>query len=627
MKKNNVFTVLALASTFVLAGAAEFPRFQMKELEFETRITDQNTFREEEPIEIPRVSQRFYGEEELERLPIKRILIEGVIPHPDKGITQESIQALIDQKFQEQQGIELDENGFTARDLNDIGRFLREIMDRGSVPDLEDVNRLTEIMSQQELERGWITIEQLDSIALAVTEAYREKGFILATAFIPAQTVEDQVVKLSVLEGRLGDVVVSNNEIFKPETIKAAFSDEIGKPVTEEQIESALRRINDLPGVRVRGSFSPGDNVGETRLNLGVLQEKNWTSRILLDNHGSETTGARRIFATTEWLNIRDKGHRLALGILQSEGPDSTTYGLAEYEMPVTGDRRGKVKFSVSSNQFSVSKLVNLPEIIGKTNNYGVTASYQFLRGRTLNLGVEAGYVFKDVVFKVGQLTTLSTDQKIDIYNVAVDYTQLWDERQLLFTGRFNVEQGHIISGEIRDQSTDFTKVLINASLLKRFSIDNWLTKRRSFYNFVVKLNSQFSEKFLSSVEQFSLGGPAGVRAFGVSDISVDSGATVGFELFFDLPVDPMKKLGWPLEPLKPFVYYDYGYGVARQIGGSGNRDAIIDAYGWGVRINWPGKGVANLVYSKPLGSKYDENFLEETGKSRFYLDITYQIH
>ena len=96
------------------------------------------------------------------------------------------------------------------------------------------------------------------------------------------------------LEGRLGDVIVSNNEIYEDATIMASFNNEIGEPVTEEQVESALRRINDLPGVRVRGSFSPGDNVGETRLNLGVLQEQSWTSSILADNHGSETTGVMR---------------------------------------------------------------------------------------------------------------------------------------------------------------------------------------------------------------------------------------------------------------------------------------------------------------------------------------------
>ena len=157
-----------------------------------------------------------------------------------------------------------------------------------------------------------------------------------------------------------------------------------------------------------------------------------------------------------------------------------------------------------------------------------------------------AGYTQKDVLFQVGQLTTLSTDQVIETFSVAADYPQLWDKRQLLFTGRLGIDQGHIIDGEVRGQSTDFTKVLFNANLLKRFSIYNWLTKKNNpkkekntFFNFVLKVNSQYAVKFLSSVEQFSLGGPTAVRAFGVADVSLDSGVYACFELFFDMPVDP----------------------------------------------------------------------------------------
>ncbi len=618
-----------------LFGAAEFPIFEMEELQFKARQFDENLFKDElrDEYEVPRISRRYDGTLETVLLPVDKLVIKGVVPYPDRNITQEIIQKIIDEQLFKEKDEELDDNGFTRRDLNEVGSFLRTLWDRGSVPDPEDAKFLIEMMQLQDRRRGWITIEQLDSIALTVTEHYRENGFILATAFIPEQEVAPDpitnlnVIELSVLEGRLGEVTVSNNEIYSAAIISSAFNDEIGKPVTEEQIESALRRINDLPGVRVRGSFSPGENVGETRLNLGVLQEQSWTSSILGDNHGSETTGENRIFATTQWLNIAGRGHRFVLGLLRSEGPDSTTYGLAEYEIPVTKDGRGKVKALISSNEFAVTRLVNLPEIIGETDNYNITGSYQFIRRRTKSFAAQAGYTQKDVLFKVGELTTLSLEQVIETFTVAADYTQLWDERQLIFTGRLAIDQGHIISGEIRDQSTDFTKILVTANLLKRFNINNWLTKKRTYFNFVAKLNSQYTEKFLSSVEQFSLGGPTAVRAFGVSDVSVDSGIYTGFELFFDFPFKPVAKLKLPLDPLRPFIFYDYAYGVVRALGGGSDRDSVIKGYGFGMRVSWPGVGVANLILAKPQSASYQDNYLDAQGKTRIYLDVTYQIH
>ena len=627
INKRNVDGLVLLVLLVFCVAAAEFPVFRMEEFEkteetFEVEIPDN--------LDVPPVTQRIYGVEEQQRLPIRGVRIEGVVPYPDLGITQEAVQSLINRRFEEERAIELDDNSFTERDLQDVGRFLRDIIERGGY-DEDDLDKLVEIVRTQEVKRGWITVEQLDSIALSVTEFYRERGLILATAFIPEQEVksEDGIIRLNVLEGRLGAVTVSNNDIFDESVISSAFNGEIGEAVTEERIESALRRINDLPGVRVRGSFSPGQNVGETSLNLGVLDEKSWSSNVLMDNHGSATTGEVRLFATTEWLNIRQKGHRLLIGALRSEGPDSSLYGLAEYELPVTEDGRGRVRATISTNTFTVGAqdvAGGLPEIVGETDNYGVLGTYQFLRSRTRNLSAQAGYTYKDILFQVGDLALLSTDQQIESVSVSAEYTRLWDDQQLLFSGRLGIDQGHIIQGEVADQSTDFTKTILNLNVLKRFSVYNWLTKDDTFFNFVVKVNSQYAPKFLSSVEQFSMGGPSAVRAFSVSDVSVDSGAYLGAELFFDLPIDPLERFNLPIEPLKPFVFFDYGYGVLRRPGGGDDKDAQIKGYGLGLRATWPGRGNLNLVFATPKSSSFEDDFSAAEGESRIYFDLLYQV-
>jgi hemolysin activation/secretion protein len=315
------------------------------------------------------------------------------------------------------------------------------------------------------------------------------------------------------------------------------------------------------------------------------------------------------------------------IGALRSEGPNTSTYGIAQYELPVTRDGRGRMRASISSNQFAVADLGgNLKNIVGDTTNFGVTGTYQFVRSRTFNLSAEAGYTQKDVLFDVPSLPSLSRDQQIEVGNVSVNYNQLWDDSQLLFSGRFGIDQGHIMNGAERNQSTDFTKTLFSANVLKRFSIDNWVTKKESFFNFVVRINGQYAETFLPSVEQFSLGGPNAVRAFSVSDVSVDSGAYAGFELFFDSPIDFARRLNSPIDPLRPFVFFDYGYGVAKTAGGAINRDAVLKAFGLGLRINWAGRGTANLVFARPRAAHYDDNFSSAQGESRVFFDIQYRI-
>lgn len=627
---------------FLCTAAAEFPEVKPDQFEAFIEALEMDEFKTEPEDKgaketrtsfdkLPKVSERIYSDDEKEnRLPIEEIVIEGVIPHPELEITQEIIQKLINERMVKEIARDRDINGFTKRDLEDIGGFIRRILDRGGVRsgvDKDDIVKLLNLVEDWEEQETWLTLQQLDAIALMVTEYYREKGFILATAFIPEQEVTDGVIRLSVLEGRLGEITVSNQEIFDSSVISAAFNDEIGKPVTEQGIESALRRINDLPGIQVRGSFSPGDNVGETRLNLGVLEEKSRSTNLLFDNHGAEATGVTRLFATTEWLNIANKGHRLQIGVLRSEGPDSSIYGLINYEMPILNNGRGKVKLGASTNTFSVAQSQTIPEIIGETNNFSFSGSYQFVRSRTFNINLETGYTYKDVLFDVGGISTLSTDQQIGVFNVASNFTQLWDDQLLLLSGRVGIEQGQIYAGELRDQSTNFTKTLATINLLKRFKMENWLTKKTSSYNLIFKANIQYAEKFLSSVEQFSLGGPTAVRAFGVSDVSVDSGAYAGLELFFDLPFDVMRKLRLPLDPIKPFLFFDYAYGVARNPGGGDNKDGVMKGYGFGLRLNWAGNGTANLIFATPKSASFDDNFSDAKGKSRVYFDVNYQIH
>ena len=294
--------------------------------------------------------------------------------------------------------------------------------------------------------------------------------------------------------------------------------------------------------------------------------------------------------------------------------------------MSVTKNGRGKLKANISTNQFSVAGLANLPEIVGETDNMGISASYQFVRERTRNFSVQAGFTRKDVLFEVGQLVSLSTDQTIDVFSLSTDFLQLFDERQLMTTARFGFDQGNIASGKLPAESASFTKAVFSANILKRFSLTNWFTQKESFYNFVFKLNGQYSQKFLPSVEQLSLGGPNAARAFSVSDVSVDSGAYAGFELYFNLPWDPTQFTNSPIEPLKPYLFFDYGYGTVIGTGGS-NRDAKIKDYGFGFRLSWPGVATANLIFAKPRSVHYEDDFLEAQGKSRLFLDVVYMIH
>src|SRR5690606_5589602 len=108
----------------------------------------------------------------------------------------------------------------------------------------------------------------IETVADTITRYYRERGFILAKAYIPEQRVRDGVVTLTLLLGNLGEVTVLNNKSYTEKTLQSIFHPVIGKPVTAGNIEERLYFVNDLPGISAQAYFEPGSQVGDTRLNI-----------------------------------------------------------------------------------------------------------------------------------------------------------------------------------------------------------------------------------------------------------------------------------------------------------------------------------------------------------------------
>src|SRR3546814_15255492 len=75
-----------------------------------------------------------------------------------------------------------------------------------------------------------LSFGELQAVAAAITTAYREAGFIVRKAYLPAQSPgPDGRVRIQVLEGRLGDVDVPGAEHYPPDAIPAPHHSRAGR--------------------------------------------------------------------------------------------------------------------------------------------------------------------------------------------------------------------------------------------------------------------------------------------------------------------------------------------------------------------------------------------------------------
>ena len=99
-----------------------------------------------------------------------------------------------------------------------------------------------------------VTLGDLEALAQAITAQYRARGYFLATAIVPVQTVQGGVVEISVIEGRLGkvDVIVAPDAPLGEARVRGFLSGlQPGEAVNAPSYERAMLLLSDQPGVRV----------------------------------------------------------------------------------------------------------------------------------------------------------------------------------------------------------------------------------------------------------------------------------------------------------------------------------------------------------------------------------------
>ena len=236
-----------------------------------------------------------------ERLEVNKI--SWVVPHEVvKEIDQAEIdeflaQALADQKKTNAPAA----HGFTQVELEEVARLLGAlgIHDPATKLTQADLSDLQAVVAAQKNRRG-VSVVQLQEIANALEQKVQDKGFGLATAYVPAQAVMQGEVEIHVQLGALADVVVLDPEakevqVDSSKGLRNRFGHLIGKAVRSDALESELNRLNRIPGMTAQGKFVPGPDVGDTVLELNVNQTNAFVGAAQIDNYGYEPTGESRL--------------------------------------------------------------------------------------------------------------------------------------------------------------------------------------------------------------------------------------------------------------------------------------------------------------------------------------------
>jgi len=628
----DIFLVFCLAPGLAYAGFLEMPETtEVPTLEEETMLLD---------LDVPSVRERDPDPQGGPRLNVKEFRVQGIVEFPRLGITREElIKRVEDIRFDIMQEGEILESGYTLDELGEISDLLGDIEEETKEDHVTpvEVQRLVFLIREQRRKRG-VTLGMIEAVADVITRFYRERGFILAKAYIPEQHVRDGIVNLTLLLGELGEVAVHENKRYSSARIERVFKSAMDEPITAKGVEERLHLINDFPGLSVRGYFEPGSQVGDTRLNVNVLDEERFDFNVRYDNHGTDTGGENRVYADAFIYNPTNTGDQIQVGVLGSFAPSNTLYGLLRYETNVLHPRL-KLFAGASSNEFSLDQTFTedvRQQIEGKTGVSDLGGSWKIKRSRVANHSVEMKFsrIKTDFQFKFSSNTGQEPDSSSTVQNVSAAYNfdVLLQKRRALHQGRVEITSTSLVErgGSLRNASDEVDKDAIifnyDYAYLKFFKIPFTQSESR----LLVRSAGQYAGNTLESAVQFGLGGPTKARGFAVNKFYADDAAYLGIDWIFNGPGgDKTNFFGEKLHNvLQPYILLDaaYGYKYPQSAISTDDVSASISNIGVGMKFRYRSVR-SNLVIAQSLTDEVESggDIVENEG-TKIFFDIQYSF-
>ena len=437
-----------------------------------------------------------------------------------------------------------------------------------------------------------LTLSDLNALAERISEVYHQHGYPLATAYVPAQTIEDGIVRIDVAEARYGAVSLHNQSRVSDRVLEKTLSAlQTGQPVSEFELERTLLLLQDIPGAVVSSTIRPGQQVGTSDLLVDVTPQQRVSGDVGVDNFGDPYSGRVRGSGNVNINGLFDQGDLLDFSALTSG--HGMNYGRMDYRYLLNGQGT-TLGATVSALDYHLGGDLSDLDAHGSAFVAGVVLAQPLIRNTRGNLFGQIEYDFRRINDNIDVIglqndrhtnsvtTTLAGDQ--------LDSTGVTNANLALTWGVLaaNNLQTDIIDQLGADTAGHYVKLSLSLSRLQQ------LTRSDALY---FGFSGQNASKNLDTSEQFYLGGPDSVRGYDVGVLSGSRGYFANLEFRHDVTFPSIPGVwqfsafvdtGWVQQFKNPFV--------------PGPNTGQLSSAGFGVQWNGPYKLLVTASVAFPFG-------------------------
>ena len=373
-----------------------------------------------------------------------------------------------------------------------------------------------------------VDASKLTEMANRITDRYRQTGYLLSYATVPTQDVQAGMVRLSIVEGRIGNVIVkgAGADQLALEAITAPLLADT--PLRAATLERTIGLVRDFPGLMVTDvtlARSAEDSaLYDLKITVARDRARGFT---YMDNRGSDQIGRMRFFSSASLSSVAIQGDQLRLDLFGMPGSRFRyVYGQLHASVPL-GPSGLRLAFAASKGDH---QLRTVDRADGDSTNLSAQLSYPVRRSRALTIVGKIS--MNDWRSSSEEDHVLKLRDRLRVARIGVEFS---NESKTRFQGEFSLARGLGFGGMTRvgdplasraDASGQFTKAAINVQVARPLS---------GKVSLKTVFAGQYSDRPLLSSEEFSLGGTRIGRAFSFNAFTGDRGLGGGAEVSYRL--------------------------------------------------------------------------------------------
>lgn len=372
-----------------------------------------------------------------------------------------------------------------------------------------------------------LTYAGLREAADRITRRYRERGYLLARAWLPAQNLGAGEIEIAVLEGRLGDIRLENRSAYNEADV-IAFLDpnRLNDQVVERRLlERRLLLLADIPGFNVKAELAPGARPGFTDLKVEVGGAPGVQGEFGFDNSGNSYTGRYRLSCGMQVVNPGGWGDLISLRALVSH--NGLAYGRLSYQSAVGSDG-WRLGAALSTLRYDLGRDYGNLGAEGDAGARSLSALYPVVRGVDANLYASLAWEETRLFDRVNATGAQSDKVKQTISAGLNGDWRAW--------GGDNQAHATLTAGNValRTPAVQAQDALTARTAGAYARLNFGLVHARALtggYNLHADLRGQLAGNNLDASEKLSLGGVAGVRAYPQGEAAGDDAFLLSVEL------------------------------------------------------------------------------------------------